>query len=837
MAYYPDAGTLAITDQVLVYQNDAKIHGASPQSLVDWLANAGVALKLGTTAGTAAAGNDSRITGALQVSNYFGEITATGNASMARTNLGVAYGTSAGTVAEGNDSRITGALQASMATPLFFAKNYGSCTWDSTHDVGPCIQSAINAAAAAGGGKVMVPAGTYGQATALVNNTSGVSLVGAGVGIIRDNASPGAALAATRLLWIGAANATMLDVEPAGGATVSMYSADVRGITFDCNNIAAICVKIAQVSFSTFDFQVSEPRSIGAYLTTTTIADAPGTQHNDVWISSRSTSSSYSPTGILLDGGVGSSWNVSYNRFHRLSAWYAKGDGIVFGNADNNIVDKLTTFPNPGNATGRPVVFANSHYTMPNGIATSGYQAYEHHVQHLGATVAVLGYQTGSTITAGSNAGTGAVSTVTLTTNASTSYPSNVLNFASTTGVVAGMSVSCGSGPNSGVMPDSIVRSVASTTVTLRYQSISTVNSGTSCTFGYGVTYSAVPGTYTITATSGTTFNITAPAGGHSQTGVAISGGVVNFTDLVIPLSGTPQAGDTWTLTVPSPASNIQFAFVDAANSVPLPMFEAGATGYEQMSNAAYPQIAGPLGAILITTDSATTLGSSSGQNSVSIGQSSAVSGFFATGVGGAGTVASGPYSFVTGHNTVASGTASAAFGEATTADGTYSFATGGNVTARGRYGVDVYGSGQIATAGDAQIARGVLRVRTSSTSQTTLTADGTGTASSTNCFNIPDNTAYSIRRVSLIYRDTSTKQAANWYADNLLLTRDSGVGTTALASAPITMTAAQTKGAPTITAPTITADTTNGCLAVKVTAPNSDATDWVASIEAVEVQ
>lgn len=72
-------------------------------------------LSVGTTAGTVAAGDDSRITGAAQKSSNLGDLAS---ASAARTNLALGgaatlnVGTSAGTVAAGNDSRITGALQA-----------------------------------------------------------------------------------------------------------------------------------------------------------------------------------------------------------------------------------------------------------------------------------------------------------------------------------------------------------------------------------------------------------------------------------------------------------------------------------------------------------------------------------------------------------------------------------------------------------------------------------------------------------------------------------------------------------------------------------------------------
>ena len=73
------------------------------------------------------------------------------------------------------------------------------------------------------------------------------------------------------------------------------------------------------------------------------------------------------------------------------------------------------------------------------------------------------------------------------------------------------------------------------------------VASGTGCSFSYGVNASAVPGTYTITASAALTFDIAAPlAAPRSPASLRLRG--PKITDVVLPVTGSAVAGDTWTI-------------------------------------------------------------------------------------------------------------------------------------------------------------------------------------------------------------------------------------------------------------------------------------------------
>ena len=725
---------------------------------------------------------------------------------------------------------------------VYYAKDpqYGACVWGTAagNDAGPCINSAYAACAAnasGAGGTVIVPAGAFNVATAISNTTSGCKFSGQGGGIPRWSSVPGTYQAVTRLIWTGAAGGTLFS--ESGGSTGELWSVDVTGIVFDCANLANVCAEFTNVSYSTFMVGASEPRSVGVWFTTAGSTPGPGNQFNDMWLYSRSTSPSntYSPTGILLDGGSGATFDTSYNRIHILSAWFAQGPGIVLGATDNNVIDTVVTAGNPSNDTGYPGVWADSTYVMLNGNAVGG-APHDNLVVHQGAQALIVqGFQGGSTVTFGAgNTGTAALNPVTISTNNTTALGNATLHFSSTTGVAANMTANCG-GFSSGVQSNAPIASVTGSTVVLAQGAVGAVASSTPCTFTYGLTQQAAVGTYLLTAVDATHWTTTTvPAGGHTQTDIAIASGILTLTDMVLPLTGTPVGGDTITVVVPSPAINNTFEYLDLANSAQAPIYENGGAYWLTTSRNPYPVQNGGAGSIsiqpLVASGQTSVVNLGGGANSATGSESAAVGGFGNT-VGGFGA---GAYA---GHNNTVSGTYSGTVGgDTNTLSGQTSGATGTDASDRGRYGNFCQGTGEFATLGDAQDCYTALRGTGASASAFRLTANAAA-AGAADCVNLPNNSGFAITITVMAFDHTTVTKNETWLNWGGLLTRGANAASTALTmqSTPTPLTNGTVSGS----AIAATADTTNGCLNVSFTPPSGNTDTWnaVAYVQSIETQ
>jgi len=759
-----------------------------------------------------------------------------------------------------NGGTVTAPATFSVGTVIpsshYDATAFGSCTWDASHDVGPCINAAYAACVTGNGGLINIPAGNYGFATAIANHKSGCSIAGLGVGDPRDAEAPSSVVGITKLTWIGSAyNATpAFQVSPATPTSQSLYSASVTGIAFDCASLVDVCVDIEQDTNAFIIVLGAEARLNNVILNTFQAqagADAPGNQFDDIWVYSRSTSATYSPTGILFDSGIGGTFNTSINRIHNVYAWFAKGDGVVFGNSDNNLVEVLATFQDPTNKGGLPCVFANASYVQKNGVVVNG-STNANIVQKTETFCAIQGFQTASTVTpGGGNAGSAALNTVTLTTTATTAQLNQFLNFSGgTTNVLPGMTANAGNW-TTGVPPGVAVQATTGTTVTMSSQSTAVVAIGTNVIFGYGITGNARTGTYTMTAVDATHWSLTAPSGGHTQTDIAVASGAVTFTDMVIPLTGTPVAGDTFTIVVPQASANNTIGGVDKGNSNPNPMVEPGAAAFMTTTSNPWPQMFGGTGNIAApcsqnATNCATQIGGNGGLatgfNATSIGGISGVaSGFGAATYGGQNDLATGPYSLAVGESTAVGGQASQ---------------TGGfNSTDRGRFAERCWASGAFAVQGDAQICPdNVLRGTTSNNSPVNLTADGTGIdaafpSGNSNCINIPVNTQYAITitLVAVDHISPVNNYTATWglgtgaNAGPHLMTRQALASSTLIdgVNTAISPDSSRSNGTVTGIAATIVADQTIGCMGSLFTPPTGNSHQWdaVAHVTTVEVQ
>jgi hypothetical protein len=178
------------------------------------------------------------------------------------------------------------AFTTAASLDSFPALAYGAL-FDGVHDDQPAIAAAIAAAHAAGGGTVVLPAGKGCLATTLVQPYNNVHIVGAGVPNVSHNTTSTYDIG-TALTWIGAVGGTMAIVGPAqnlvNGRGVS--NADLRGVLFDCRNVAGIGLVVASVTHSKFDVGYYQPLVCGLKITTSwlqskTAANAPTNEVND----------------------------------------------------------------------------------------------------------------------------------------------------------------------------------------------------------------------------------------------------------------------------------------------------------------------------------------------------------------------------------------------------------------------------------------------------------------------------------------------------------------------------------------------------------------------------
>ena len=191
----------------------------------DLSANRTISANVGTTAGTLAAGDDSRITGAVQTSRTISAgtgLTGGGDLSANRT-LSVSFGSTAGTACEGNDARLS-----NSRTPTAHAATHGAAGSDpititSAQISGSLTQNTTGTASNVTGTVAAANGGTgqtaYTNGQLLIGNATGgltKATLTAGANVTITNGDGAITIAAT---GGGGGSGTVTSVDVSGGTT------------------------------------------------------------------------------------------------------------------------------------------------------------------------------------------------------------------------------------------------------------------------------------------------------------------------------------------------------------------------------------------------------------------------------------------------------------------------------------------------------------------------------------------------------------------------------------------------------------------------------------------
>jgi hypothetical protein len=211
----------------------------------------------------------------------------------------------------------------------------------------------------------------------------------------------------------------------------------------------------------------------------------------------------------------------------------------------------------------------------------------------------------------------------------------------------------------------------------------------------------------------------------------------------------------------------------------------------------------------------------SGADGSVALGSISNASGLSAVAIGRNNT-ASGVQSYVLGTLSSASAIGAIALQDQNTASSTYSIAIGGRGQSN-RHGMLSHAAGYFVVNGDAQLARFVLRNKTTTNAAVELFLDG-----SSNRLTIPSGKVLGL--TINITGISSTGAAVAHYMRQYALKNVSG--TTSEVYAPVTMGTDNAAG----TSIALSASDASDALIVSVTGTTSTIWRWVASVDAVEI-
>lgn len=198
-----------------------------------------------------------------------------------------------------------------------------------------------------------LPSGTARITAALPTiNVNGVrleSLGNAGLHSVAPGVGTG-----TIIKYTGVAGATMLTVAPVEGVSNQVLTGvQIRGVSFDCNALAAKGLVWKSVRYGFVDIAVHNATSIGFHVgCVDTLGEATDTQYNTFrYVGRQQDGSGASGISLVLECNAAATGNPSLNNFEYVDIVHTDALAIRHIGTDNNLFINVRTYRASGSAT------------------------------------------------------------------------------------------------------------------------------------------------------------------------------------------------------------------------------------------------------------------------------------------------------------------------------------------------------------------------------------------------------------------------------------------------------------------------------------------------------
>lgn len=225
-------------------------------------------------------------------------------------------------------------ITAAAQTTIYNVMQFGAAGDGITDDTA-AIQEAIDAAAAADGGIVLLPPLQFNISSTLNLIVSNVHLQGSGGDTTHDTPSP---TTGTIINWAGAVGGTVISMRsPSGALLAAQCRMAVHNLTIECGNSAAVGLEILSArSCDVKDVFIHNPTTMAVSLgVVASLAESRDTQHNHIRNVTIRLYGTPSADGIVFDGDALS--NTSLNVITNVFVLHQDGTAYKLANADNNV--------------------------------------------------------------------------------------------------------------------------------------------------------------------------------------------------------------------------------------------------------------------------------------------------------------------------------------------------------------------------------------------------------------------------------------------------------------------------------------------------------------------